>query len=266
MYHFCGQTNCTDGYLRCASLIQDASGNLYGTTFSGGCSAGGGVDGVIFKLHTSVGTTTTLALSPSTVVAGSTGPVVMTAAVSPGSGSSMPSGTVSFFNGSTQVGTGTLSNGLATFNYNPDSLALGTYSITASYGGDNTFAGSTSPAQSLAGAPATTTNPNLSPASVTAGSNGPVVTTATVSPSSGSGPPTRNVTFFNGTTQIGTGTLISGVATYNYNPSSLAAGTYSVLASNGGCVAVVSSTSSTQTLPVDPAPHFPLCAHPPPVA
>ncbi len=262
LYNFCAQTNCTDGYLPYASLIQDASGNLYGTTFSGGSNAGGGVDGVIFKLHTSVGTTTTLALSPSTVVAGSTGPVVMTAAVSPGSGSSMPSGTVSFFNGSTQVGTGTLSNGLATFNYNPDSLALGTYSITASYGGDNTFAGSTSPAQSLAVATATTTNLSLSPSSVTAGSNGPVVTTATVSPSSGSGTPTGTVTFFNGTTQIGTGTLISGVANYNYNPSSLAAGTYSVLASYGGDSAFVGSTSSTQTLTVNPAPDFTIGANP----
>ena len=262
LYNFCGQTNCTDGYLPYDSLIQDASGNLYGTTYSGGSNGGNGVDGVIFKLHTSIDTTTTLALSPSTVVAGSVGPVVMTAAVSPGSDSSVPTGTVTFLNGSTQVGTGTLSNGLATFNYNPGSLALGTYSITASYGGNNTFAGSTSPAQLLAVETASTTNLSLSPASVTAGSNGPVVMTATVSPSSGSGTPTGTVTFFNGTTQIGTGTLISGLATYNYNPSSLGAGTYSVVASYGGDTAFVGSTSSTQTLTVNPAPDFTIGASP----
>jgi len=264
LYTFCAQTKCTDGFQPYASLIQDASGNLYGTTYfggSGGSSVGEGVDGVIFKLHTSIGTTTTLALSPSTVAAGFTGPVVMTAAVSPESGS-MPTGTVTFFNGSTQVGTGTLSNGLATFNYNPESLALGTYSITAGYGGDNTFAGSTSPAQLLAVESATSTNLSLSPSSVTAGSNGPVVMTATVSPSSGSGTPTGTVTFFNGTTQIGTGTLNSGVATYSYNPSSLAAETYSVLASYGGDSAFVGSTSSTQTLTVNPAPDFTIGASP----
>lgn len=260
LYTFCSQPKCTDGYQPYDGLIQDAFGNLYGTTYFGG--SGSDIAGVIFKLHISIGTTTTLALSPSTIVAGSTGPVVMTAAVSPESGSSMPTGTVAFFNGSTQFGTGTLSNGSTIFNYNPSSLALGTYSITASYDGTNTFAGSTSPPQILAVETASTTNLSLSPTSVTVGSSGPIVMTATVSPSSGNGTPTGTVTFFNGATQIGTGTLIGGLATFDYNPSNLSAGAYSILASYGGDNSFVGSTSSTQTLTVNPVPDFTISLNP----
>jgi uncharacterized repeat protein (TIGR03803 family) len=48
LYSFCSATNCTDGmYPR--GLVQDAAGNLYGTTVWGG--VGGGVgNGVVFKL------------------------------------------------------------------------------------------------------------------------------------------------------------------------------------------------------------------------
>ena len=93
--------------------------------------------------------TTTLSLTPSSIGAGSVGPVVMTATVAPASGSGTPTGTVAYFNGSSQVGTATLSGGVAQFNFNPSSLAVGLYSITAVYGGDNTFAGSTSQSQTL---------------------------------------------------------------------------------------------------------------------
>lgn len=93
--------------------------------------------------------TTTLTLTPSSIAAGSVGPVVMTATVAPQSGSGTPTGTVAYFNGSTQVGTATLNGGVAQFNFNPSSLAVGLYSITAVYGGDNTFAGSTSQSQTL---------------------------------------------------------------------------------------------------------------------
>jgi uncharacterized repeat protein (TIGR03803 family) len=36
LYSFCSQTNCTDGASPPASLIFDAAGNLYGTTYAGG--------------------------------------------------------------------------------------------------------------------------------------------------------------------------------------------------------------------------------------
>jgi uncharacterized repeat protein (TIGR03803 family) len=46
LYSFCSQTNCNDGFFPRASLIEDASGNLYGTTSSGGATGGG----TVFKL------------------------------------------------------------------------------------------------------------------------------------------------------------------------------------------------------------------------
>lgn len=46
LYDFCAQANCTDGQTPFDSLILDSSGNLYGTTASGGAFG----DGTIFEL------------------------------------------------------------------------------------------------------------------------------------------------------------------------------------------------------------------------
>src|SRR5207302_9106770 len=54
-----------------------------------------------------------------------------------------PTGTVTFQDGASALGTGTLSGGTATFT--TSGLTAGTRSITAIYGGDANFAGSTSP-------------------------------------------------------------------------------------------------------------------------
>jgi uncharacterized repeat protein (TIGR03803 family) len=46
LYNFCSQTYCTDGASPYAGLIEDASRNLYGTTYNGGANGGG----TVFKL------------------------------------------------------------------------------------------------------------------------------------------------------------------------------------------------------------------------
>ena len=48
MYSFCAQSSCTDGLYPIAGLIQDASGNLYGTTEAGGAAELNG--GTVFEL------------------------------------------------------------------------------------------------------------------------------------------------------------------------------------------------------------------------
>jgi hypothetical protein len=86
---------------------------------------------------TSVGSS----VSPSTVNQSVTFTATVTVQA-PGSGT--PTGSVTFKDGSTTLGTGTLGSGTATFS--TSSLTIGTHSITAVYGGDPNFAGSTSAA------------------------------------------------------------------------------------------------------------------------
>jgi len=135
----------------------------------------------VFGSSSLTGTATKLGLSPSTVVAGSSGPVVMTATVSPTSGSGMPTGTVTFYSASTQIGTGTVSGGVATYSYNPGSLAVGAYSITATYGGDSNFSASSSSPETLAVTSAPTFTVSVNPTSLTikAGQSGQAVFTVT---------------------------------------------------------------------------------------
>jgi hypothetical protein len=67
---------------------------------------------------------------------------VTLSAVAPGAGT--PTGTVTFKDGPTTLGTGVL-NGAATASLTINALTIGAHSITASYSGDGSFASSTSP-------------------------------------------------------------------------------------------------------------------------
>ena len=51
LYSFCSQTNCTDGSLPQAALVQATSGRFYGTTSAGGASD----DGTVFELSVGLG-------------------------------------------------------------------------------------------------------------------------------------------------------------------------------------------------------------------
>ncbi len=56
IYRFCAQTNCADGEIPYAGLVQARSGNFYGTTFHGGNTSD---TGTVFEIS-STGTLTTL--------------------------------------------------------------------------------------------------------------------------------------------------------------------------------------------------------------
>lgn len=84
--------------------------------------------------------TTTLTASAASVDFGT--PVTFTATV--GSGAGVPSGQVSFLNGTTVLGTAPLNSGTATLTV--ASLPAGSSSVTAAYSGDSNFSVSTSPA------------------------------------------------------------------------------------------------------------------------
>jgi hypothetical protein len=211
-------------------------------TYSGDANTAGSISAALpftVKLATTA-TTFTVAPNPAQVLS----TVTFTAAVTGNGG--IPTGTVSFFNGATLLGTTTL-NGGATATFSTATLAVGTYSVTAVYSGDANDSPSTSAATSLTvGLIPTTTS--LS-ASTTIGANPQHVLTAVVVGSSGP-TPTGTVTFTNGSTTIGSGTLdTNGVFTLNPN---LATGNYSIVAAYSGDSTHSPSTSAPVTISATP--------------
>ncbi|MGO8697083.1 MAG: Ig-like domain repeat protein, partial [Limisphaerales bacterium] len=184
--------------------------------------------------------TTTLASSQNPASFGSV--VTFTATVS-GSGGT-PSGTVVFYDGTTSLGSGTLNgSGIASFSASALLVAGSPHSITAVYGGDGNFGGSTSSALSeviTVGASTTAISSSQNPA----GAGGVVTFTATVSGSGGT--PSGTVVFYDGANNLGSGTLnSSGIANFSTSALSVAGSPHSITAVYGGDSNFGGSTSST---------------------
>jgi hypothetical protein len=195
-------------------------------------------------------TTTTLTLSPAAPTAGQS--VTFSATVAPTTGSGSPTGTVTFLDGTTTLGTGTLASGTASFT---GSLAAGAHAITASYGGDTTYAASVSTVDNLTIGSAPTlaaTTTQLTALPTTASSGTTINFKASVTETSGTATPTGTVTFSDGTTSIGTGSLASGVATFS--TATLSVGTHSITATYGGDTANAASSSSAVVVTITAAP------------
>ena len=179
--------------------------------------------------------------------------VQFTATVTPNQGSVLPTGTVTFKDGAATLGTGTLANvgnvATATFTTGSAQLTTGAHTITAVYGADTNYNGSSSGnfAYTVNTAATVTTITNASPASPSTFGT-PVQFTATVTPNQGGVLPTGNVTFKDGATTLGTGTLsnVGGTATANYTTtgSQLVIGNHTITASYGGDSTYASSTSA----------------------
>ena len=97
-------------------------------------------------LPATVATTTVLNASPLSLPQGRT--LTLVADVLPASGTVVPTGTVTFYDGATSIGTGTVSrDGEAMLT--STTLTVGTHSLKAVYGGDSNDGGSTSVAISV---------------------------------------------------------------------------------------------------------------------
>jgi large repetitive protein len=220
-----------DGTEPYGGVIMDGEGNLYGTTSQGG---GGLGYGTVFELSPQTTTTTvTGASSPNPSVYGQS--VTLSATVAPATAT----GTVTFYDGTTNLGSATLDDGTATFA--TSALSVGSDAITASYGGDANDAAGTSPAfTQVVNQDGTTTSVTASPSPQYVGQ--PVTLTATVLANSpGSGTPTGTSTFYDGTTTLGTATLSNGTATLS--TTALPVGSDAITASYAGDANDAASTS-----------------------
>jgi hypothetical protein len=158
-------------------------------------------------------------------------------------------GTVTFKDGAAVLGSGIVSSGKATLS--TSTLTVGVHSITAVYSGNATYAASTSPVLSHTvnkAASSTTVSSSHHP-SVFGQSVTFTATVAAISP--GSGTPAGTVTFKNGAAVLGSGTLISGKATFS--TSALTVGAHSVTATYNGSIDYNTGTSAVLTQTVNKA-------------
>jgi subtilase family serine protease len=181
-------------------------------------------------------TTTTSTISSSLNPSTPGQAVTFTAQVTAASGT--PSGTVSFRDNGTQIGTGALSSGTAIFS--TGSLTAGTHPLTAVYLGASGFATSTSGTLSQVVNGSTATITTLS-SSLNPSMPGQAVTFTTRVTGTG-GTPSGTVSFRDNGTQIGTGTLSNGTATFS--TGSLTAGTHPLTAVYLGASGFAASTST----------------------
>jgi len=235
-----------------SAIAVDSSGNAYitGETESTDfpvtpgafqTAYGGDEDAFVVKINPLPATTTTLSSAPNPSAYGQ--PVVFTAAVTSGGGAPPDGEAVTFMKSTTVLGTGSLSGSSASFT--TSTLKVGTNSITAVYGGDSNFTGSTSKAvKQVVSKAATTTTlaSSLNPSNV-----GQSVTfTASVTSQFG-GTPTGKVTFYDGTTLLKTVSVNGGVA--EFGTRTLAVGSHSITATyNGSTDFTGSSGSVVQTV------------------
>lgn len=193
-------------------------------------------------------TALTVSASPTSVTTGQT--ITVTARVTDtatGHSSTVPTGNVTFIDtvGSTSISLNagnpvTLSSGLAMLTGVALSTA-GSHTITANYAGvSSSFLSSSNSTTVAVTAGKAAPTVTLASSAAIALLKSAVIFTATVSSSGGT--PTGSVTFFDGTTSLGSGTLAQGKATFT--TSSLAAGVHSITAQYAGDANFTALTSS----------------------
>jgi CSLREA domain-containing protein len=183
---------------------------------------------------------TTIAVSASSNPALAGANVTFNATVSvtsPGQGT--PAGTVTFWDASTSLGTGTLSGGVATFS--TSALSVGTHPITATYAPTAAFAGSTSPGMTE------TINSTGTAVALNSSQNPSVLgqsvgLTATVTASGGI-TPAGTVQFQVGGSNFGSPVTLDGTGTAILNTTALPGGTSIVTATYTSSNSLSPSTS-----------------------
>jgi hypothetical protein len=205
----------------------------------------------------SAGVSTTTALTSSLNPAAFGASITFTAIVNrPNGVSGVPTGTVTFMDGSKTSGSGQL-DGTGKATYTTASLTVGSHSITAVYGGDSNDATSTSPA--LTEVVNSNTTPTvtitLSPTNITTAQ----VLTVTISVGgvSGNPTPTGSVKLSSGSYTSAVTTLNGGSVTISVPAGSLAVGTDTLTATytpDATSSTIYNSASNTASITVTTAP------------
>ncbi|MGA2739934.1 MAG: Ig-like domain repeat protein [Bryobacteraceae bacterium] len=208
--------------------------NSITASYSGDASYGASTSTPVSQVVHVSPSATSLASSVNPSLSGE--PVVFTATVTSSSGGT-PAGKVVFKNGATAFGTAALTAGAA--QYTTAKLPLGSSGITAVYEGDGNYRGSASTPLIQVVINRTTTTLASAPNPSSYGQA--IEFTATVNSSGGAPPDGEMVTFMQGSTVLGTGTLSGGVAALS--TSGLGAGTEAVVAVYGGDANFGTSTS-----------------------
>ena len=182
-------------------------------------------------------TTTTVTSSDNWPTVGET--VTFTTTVVGQDSDLVTTGTVTFQDGSTSLGTAMLDDGgLATFD--TSTLGFGSHTITAVYSGDSDSVGSTSAVLNL-------TVDNAGTAlSVTSSSNPSIAGSAVTFTVTLSGSPTGTVTFLDAGTSLGTGVFTTGTATFSTTTLSGGDHTITAVYTDAANSAVSASNTLTQ--------------------
>jgi large repetitive protein len=201
--------------------------------------------------HTS--TTLTSSLNPSLAANN----VSFAVSVSNGVNTALPSGAVTLMDGSTVIGTATLSAaGTATFS--TSALTVGQHTLSAVYAGDSQNFTSTS--STLAETVRLHGSTNILTASSTSVVQGQSLTLVATLSGDDTIPPGGAIVFTSGTTTLGTATLnASGIATLTISPT---IGTYTILATYSGDSLYTGSTSSPMAITVADTTHFTITLNP----
>jgi hypothetical protein len=212
--------------------------NPVGGSYTANATAGAATPASFALTNTQVGTTTTLGSAPNPSSFGQL--VTMTATVAPAAAT----GSVTFFDGVTNLGSNALVAGTATLG--TSTLAPGPHVLTAVYGGDPSYSGSTSDpvTQVVNQIPASVTATGGTPQSTAVNTAFATALEATVKDSGGFGVPSIVVTF----TLPGSGasgTFPGAVLTANATTNASGIATSPIVTAN----AIAGSYNATATAP-----------------
>ena len=178
--------------------------------------------------------------------------VTLTAHVSSSSG--VPTGSVVFLDGTTQLGSAVTLDGNGNATYMTSTFAVGNHDITANYTATGAYANSTGMFTQTVNGDPTQAVLVVAPTMATYGTT--VTMTATVSalpPYGGTGIATGTVTFFDGATTLGTASISATTSAATFMISTLSGGTHNINCTYNGAANYATSNCTAVIVTITPA-------------